>query len=338
MAVTASSSRAGWLAEGTYGVMVHYLVSPKGLTHSEKTEDLNRMIDGFDLDTFIEQFLSTRADWLIFTIGQNTGYYNSPNTYLDAHLPGHTPRRDLVGEIACRLAEENKKFIAYIPADMACPDRDIQSVFGWDESDHREFLKRYQQFVREYSLQFGTLVHGWWFDGCYEWVHKGQWDWKPWLNAARAGNPDTITAFNEAAFCLGSIKPLTPLEEYHAGEVHLLEDGKIRTDFLDTKTVAIIDGKLRTPGKPPEFYMPDAQFIDGVQWHALVPIDSTFNPAVPEEFCRYSDEELISFMKDCKRVRGAVTLNVPINAYGQIPEKTLGQLQRMVKAVFATNA
>ncbi|NLX03616.1 MAG: hypothetical protein GXY33_00575 [Phycisphaerae bacterium] len=329
MSAGSSGMRAAWLAEGTYGVMVHYLVSPDGRTATERTRNLNRIIDGFDVDGFIGEFLATGADWLIFTIGQNTGYYNSPNAFLDPRLPGRTPQRDLVRQIAGRLAERQKKLIVYIPGDMACKDPDIRAVFGWDESDHREFLDRYPRFVREYSLQYGPLVHGWWFDGCYEWIHKGEWDWSLWLAAARAGNPDSITAFNDGAFCLGRIKPLTPLEEYHAGEVHVLENGAIRTDFLDVGSVAIVDGKLRTPGRAPELYMPESQFVDGVQWHALVPIDSTFNPAVPEEFCRYGDEELFGFVSACKGVKGAVTLNVPIERNGRIPPGSLAQLHRL---------
>jgi hypothetical protein len=336
MSTGSSGMRAAWLAEGSYGVMVHYLLLPEGVTPADKTRELNRISDNFDLDFFIGQFVETRADWLIFTIGQNTGYYNSPNAYLDAHLPGRTPRRDLVRDIACRLAELHKKLIVYIPADMACRDLDIRTVFGWDDSDHREFLQRYQQFVRDYSMQYGTLVHGWWFDGCYDWVHHGKWDWARWVAAARAGNPDAITAFNDGAFCVGKEKPLTPLQDYHAGEVHLLENGKIRFDFLDAKTAVIEAGKLRTPGKQPEFYLPTSQCVDGVQWHALVPVDSTFNPAIPDEFCRYSPEELIAFVRTCKAVKGAVTLNVPIDRNGHIPAASFATLRRVGSAVTDT--
>jgi hypothetical protein len=322
------------LAEGTYGVMVHYLVVPKGNTPEEKTCELNRIVDGFDLDCFMRQFAATRADWLIFTIGQNTGYYNSSNTYLDAHLPGRTPQRDLVYEIALRLAAMKKKFIVYIPGDMACKEEAIRGTFGWEDDDHSEFLNRYQQFVREYSLKFGTLVHGWWFDGCYELVHHNRWDWGQWLRAARAGNPETICAFNDGSFCLGRIQPLTPLEEYHSGEVHLLENGKIRADFLDEKNdIVVVNGTLRTAGREPELYVPDAQFVDGVQWHALVPIDSTFNPAVPEKFCHYSDKDLFSFVMNCKKVKGAVTLNAPIDKNGHIPEETFQQLERLGETI-----
>ena len=75
--------RADWMAAGSYGVMVHYIVSPGGESRAEKTADFNRVVDAFDLDGFIGQFMSTGADWLIFTIGQNTNYYCSPNPWLD---------------------------------------------------------------------------------------------------------------------------------------------------------------------------------------------------------------------------------------------------------------
>jgi hypothetical protein len=318
-----------WLASGSYGVMVHYLLSPEGKTPAEKTKELNRIIDGFDLDLFIRQVQECRADWLIFTIGQNTGYYNSPNPFLDKILPGRTPRRDLVLEIGRRLADLNKKFIVYLPAETWCQAEEVQKAFAWNPADQTEFLKRWLVFVREYSLQFGTLAHGWWFDGCYDDIHKGQWDWSEWVAAARAGNPDSILAFNDGAFCVGREKPVTPLQDYHAGEVHLLEDGKIRFDFLDVKTAVTVEGKLRTPGKEPQFYLPTAQFVDGVQWQALVPLDSTFNPGVPDEFCRYSAEEIIKFTLACKAVKGAVTFNAPIGLDGHIPDSTFAKLKHL---------
>ncbi len=325
--------RAGWLAGGSYGVMVHYLLSPEGKTPAEKTKELNRIIDGFDLDFFINQVKDCRADWLIFTIGQNTGYYNSPNPFLDKILPGRTPRRDLVLEIGRRLADLNKKFIVYLPAEMWSQSAEVHKAFAWNPADQTEFLKRYREFVREYSLKFGTLAHGWWFDGCYDDIHKGKWDWPKWLAAAKAGNPDSIVAFNDGAFCVGREKPVTPLQEYHAGEVHLLEEGKIRFDFLDVKTAVEVDEKLRTPGKEPRFYMPSGQFVDGVQWQALVPLDSTFNPGVPEKFCRYIPEEMIKFTRACKAVKGAVTFNAPIELDGHIPDATFVKLKKLGEAI-----
>ena len=76
--------------------------------------------------------------------------------------------------------------------------------------------------------------------------------------------------------------------------------------------------------------MPDAQFLDGVQWHALLPLDLTFNPAVPNAFCRYPDKELFGFVDAVKGVGGALTINVPIEVEnGHIPTDSHAQLVRL---------
>ena len=100
----ASESRAGWMKGGKFGMMVHWLAPGPEPQHGPRVTDLDRAVDAFDVDRFLSDFRRTRADWLIFTIGQNTGYYASPNSVLDALAgPGHCPRRDLVLEIAMRV-------------------------------------------------------------------------------------------------------------------------------------------------------------------------------------------------------------------------------------------
>ncbi|MBM3501631.1 MAG: hypothetical protein FJX74_23505, partial [Armatimonadetes bacterium] len=195
--------RAAWLAEGSFGLMVHYLISPAGDTPEAKTAEFDRIVDGFDLDAFIAQFESTGADWLIFTIGQNTGYYCSPNEWLDARLPGHASKRDLALEIATRLEALGKRFIAYLPSEVYGQQPDVHSAFAWNPADQSEFQRRYQAFVRAYALKFGARCDGWWFDGCYTWepFHNSLYDWPNWFAAARAGNPNAIVCFNDGAFC-----------------------------------------------------------------------------------------------------------------------------------------
>jgi len=132
----------------------------------------------------------------------------------------------------------------------------------------------------------------------------------------------------------GNIKPRCPIEDYHAGEIHLLEDGKIRTDFVyppsQGNIIVTADGKLRKRGQEARLYMPDSQFIDNVQWHCLLPIDLTFNPAVPNQYCHYTDKELFQFVDDVKSVGGALTINVPIDrANGHVPRDTHSQLVRL---------
>lgn len=337
--------RAQWLAEGSYGIMVHYFPTPMGNTPEDLTADFNRYIDAFDLDHFIGQFEASRADWLIFTVGQNTGYFNSPNEWLDSRAPGFTSRRDLMFEIAQRVHQLGKRFIMYISSQApqkfapATPDTivEVQKAFAWDPNDLGPFTDRYLEFVKIYSQRFGKLCDGWWYDGCYPSTHKSGTDWARWIAASRAGNPDAIVALNDGAFCIGKETPVSPLQDYHAGEVHLLEGGKIRFDFIagaDTRLDTEGHLVMPTATEPPKYYMPTSQYIDGVQWHALVPVDSSFNGvAVPDKYCRYSADTLIKFVLDCRKVNGAVTYNLPIDAKGHIPEDTMRKIEQVGKAV-----
>ena len=302
-------NRAAWMARGSYGIMVHYLIAPQGKTPEEKTANLNRIVDQFDLENFLRQFDQTKADWLIITLGQTTGYFCSPNDYLDAKAAGHTPRRDVVMEIAHAMAKRNKRLILYL-ASAQSHDPTFTNAFkrGLDGYDERYF-----EFVQCYSEKFGPLVHGWWFDGCPD---SSETYWNQWMAASRAGNPDAALAFSGAEICAaGTIHPLCPNEDYHAGEIHLLEDGKIRNDFLPpgSDIVIVPGGKLRKRGQEARYYMPGGQYIDNVQTHLLLPIDLTFNPAVPDQYCHYSDLELFPFVANIKHTGGAITINVPID-------------------------
>lgn len=328
--------QAAWMADGSFGIMVHYLITPQGETREEKTRELNRIVDAFDLDAFMSQFEATGADWLIFTIGQNTGYYCSPNAYLDRKLPGHTSQRDLPLEIGRRLHALNKKLIVYLPATCNWMPKEIQQVFEWDPENPDIYQKNYQAYLRCYSQQLGRYHDGWWFDGCYPEVHQGQWDWQPWIDACRTGNPDAVIAFCDGAFCVGRLDPVTPLQDYHGGETHIIEDGKIRTDFCCVNgSYQTPEGLIRVPGQEPQYYLPDAQFVQGVQWHALVPVDSSFcYPTVPN--MHYSDAELLHLLGNCKSVKGAITFNLPIDLAGHIPDESVAQMQR-ISAELNTN-
>lgn len=325
-----TSSRAAWMPRGTFGVMTHYLITPKGSTPAERTAELNRTVDRFDLDGFIRQIEATRADWLIFTIGQCTGYLCSPNAYLEARLPGRCSRRDLVLEIAKRLQPLGKRLILYIPSEQNA-DPAIQQAFQYGTPGQED---RYFAFLREYSLRFGGLHHGWWVDSCGP--HPDAY-WRRFLAAVRAGNPEAAVAFSGAEFCGGGpINPVSKLSDYHAGEIHLLEDGKIRRDFLPPggDIVVTSEGKLRKRGQEARYYLPDGPAIDGVQWHGLLPIDLTFNPAIPNQFCHYADKELLAFAGHVKSVGGALSINVPIDVQtGLIPEDSHSQLVRLGKAI-----
>jgi hypothetical protein len=322
-------NRAAWMAQGRFGIMTHYLIAPRGDTPEQRTADLNRTVDAFDVDAFVEQIEQTGADWLIFTLGQGMGYLSSRHALLDDLEAGYTPRRDLIPEIGRQLHERHKRLIIYTPGAHTPADPTVKRLLGIGTPGYAD---RHNAFVRQYSLLLGPHCHGWWFDSCQPQERAA---WESEMAACRAGNPDAVVAFSGAEFCAsgGHIRPLCPIEDYHAGEIHLLEDGRIRTDFLWPPGEGIIidaQGKLRKAGQPPQYYLPDAQFIDNVQWHGLLPIDLTFNPAVPNQYCHYTDRELFAFVDAVKSVGGAITINVPIDIdSGRIPTDSHAQLVRL---------
>ena len=320
-------NRAEWMARGTFGIMTHYLIKPRGATPAEKTADLNRIVNSFDLKGYIRQIKETGADWVIFTLGQTTGYLCSPNAYLDKRTPGMTPHRDLAKEISEKLHQMGIRMILYIPsaenADPAIKMALDENKAGYDE--------RYFAFLREYAVRLGKLCDGWWFDACGP--HPDAY-WIKWIAALRAGNDNAVVAFSAAEFCGGGpINPICRFEDYHAGEIHLLENGRIRRDFLwPPGNVIVVGGKLRLRGQEARTYMPDGPFIDNVQWHGLLPLDLSFNPAIPDKYCHYTDRELFKFVGDIKAVGGAITINAPMDvATGRLQADSHAQLVRLGK-------
>jgi hypothetical protein len=104
------TSGAAWLGQGKFGMMVHWLSARTPQQHQHDIKDHNEAVKRFDLAGFLDSFRRTGADWLIFTISQNTGYYASPNRVLDRLAGrGYASDRDLVLEIAQGVKQLGKR-------------------------------------------------------------------------------------------------------------------------------------------------------------------------------------------------------------------------------------
>ncbi len=332
-------ARSNWMA-GKYGMMTHWFVYPEGDTAEEKTARFNQRVDAFDLDGYMKQFDDSGASWLIFTLCQNNGYWNTRSEYLDKYLPGHYPERDLALEIAKRVKKRGKRFILYIagsPVDFPRHSPEAAAAFGWepgaDISESPEFEARWLEYLSSLSRHFGTLCDGWWIDGLYPNVHKGRWHFDRWQEALRAGNPRSAVALSDASFCVGKLTNLCPGNDYFPGETHLIEDGMIRIDPLiggadaygEGRPIHLEEGKVRRDGEQPRYFTPASQYIDGVQLHSLLALDLPFSP-MPTDWVSYPREELLKFVRNMTRVKGAVTINVPIDDKGHIPESSIDKL------------
>ena len=191
-----AGGRAAWMRGGV-GIMVHWLFP--------SYRDVDRWTDKFDVDAFLHDFRETGADWLVFTAGQCRGAYASPNeAFVRQCGEGHTPRRDLLLEIARGVKAMGKRFIVYSAVDFVrdgCDDHSMQRGLCWDNKgvDRLEFERRWSAVLGEWSLRLGNLCDGWWLDGCSEVQYPQGVTWPLWLDCCRAGNPLAAVAFNGGA-------------------------------------------------------------------------------------------------------------------------------------------
>lgn len=344
------TSKAEWMNKGKFGLMAHWI--PPGLPPrvGARVTDLNTAVNGFDLDLFLRQFMETGADWLIFTIGQNTGYYASPNSVLDRLAgPGHCSRRDLVLEIAQAVKAMGRRFIAYFTYEVAGQSAEIKKAFQWTEVEgtaQEKFQPLFCEFIAEYARRFGNLLDGWWIDGTFTGeAFGGVFDYAKiradllW-SALRAGNPEACAAFNDGSLCCGSTNVVVPGQDYLAGETEVLINGKVRHGGRRGTNAPLLD--IAT-----HFRQPPASCL----WHALVPIDCMWGhgcrgkgwqclpftiPATgPGEMepPLYTVSDLQTLVRDFKAAGGGVTFNVGIFQEGGLGPKSVDQLAELTRCM-----
>ena len=94
----------------------------------------NAAVDSFDVPSFATQVANTGAKNILLMLGQNTGYYNSPNTVYEqyAGVAANTrcSRRDLPMEIADALSAKGVGMYLYLPEDV-----------GWGDTKARQRLR-----------------------------------------------------------------------------------------------------------------------------------------------------------------------------------------------------
>ena len=156
-------NRAAWMAQSRFGVMTHYLISPQGNSLAEKTADLNRIVDAFDVEAYVKQIEEAQADWVIFTLCQGTGFLSSRCEFLDKSEAGYSPTRDLIPELGRKLHEKGKRLIIYTPGAHTGADPNVKRILGLGGEGYAD---RHNAFIRNYSLKMGKHCDGWWFDSC----------------------------------------------------------------------------------------------------------------------------------------------------------------------------
>jgi hypothetical protein len=297
--VTAESHhRADWLYASKWGVFTHYLAEP-----NMSASDWNSRVRNFDVEGLALQLKSVGAKYYFITLGQNSGHYCSPNASYDRLVgvqPSKCSSRDLVSDLYKALKPYDIKLLVYLPS--AAPSQDSTAVekLKWLNGPHRnqEFQNQWEAVIREWSLRWGHKVQGWWFDGCY-WP-KAMYEFadspnfKTFAAAARAGNPNSILAFNP-----GVIYPIISSnenEDYSAGEIN-----------------------------EPWGVECDGRWIGKTQYHVISYLGSKWGGGD----LRYTDKEVIRITNNITKCGGVITWDVPILENGHIPQSFINQLAQL---------
>jgi len=327
---SAAAHRADWLHRARWGVMTHYLGAPPSSNGgAELTAEMwNRQIDAFDVDALAGQVASTGAGYLLFTIGQNSGHYCSPNATYDRIVgiqPSKCSRRDLVADLAAALKKRGIRLMVYLPSGAPAADPVARKKLKWrwgrkggwqlpgEEVGGRlaEFQRHWEAIVREWSLRWGESVAGWWIDGAYfpEQMYRfpDAPNFESFAAALRAGNPQAIVAFNPGVRVPVIVH--TSHEDYTAGEVNLPQL---------PQAVAACKGRfLERKGAKVQFQI--LTFL-GKSW------------------CRgnapqWADAKVIPLVRTLTDKGGAITFDVPISKAGAIPEPFIKQLQAIGRSL-----
>jgi hypothetical protein len=300
------------MREARWGVMTHYLADWRARVDKEpmSVEKWNELVDHFDVEGLARQIESVGAGYYLITIGQNSGYYLSPNTTYDKFVgihPSKCSRRDLVADLYEPLHKRGIKLMVYLPA--GAPGGDATAVkalqFERGPNRNREFQLKWEAVLREWSARWGKKVVGWWFDGCY-WPNAMYRSTDPpnfasFAAAARAGNADSVVAFNPGV--VDRILSVTPYEDYSAGEVNDLDRLMIR----------------RSTGTK----------VDGAQIHVLTFLGEHWGMGSP----RFSTDQIVSWSRKIADAGGVITWDAPIQKNGLISQPFIDQLSAIGKAM-----
>lgn len=307
-----AADRAAWMRAGQWGVMSHYLADWRARADRQPASvpHWNDLIDHFQVDALAAQLASVGAHWFQISIGQNSGYYLSPNATYDritGIVPSKCSHRDLVADLAAALGRRGIKLMVYLPSGAPGGDRQAVAALQYHRgpNPNRDFQRNWEAVIREWSLRWGPKVVGWWFDGCY-WPSTMYRSPEPpnfasFAAAARAGNPASVVAFNPGV--VYRTISITPYEDYTAGEIDVPDRWTPKRDF---------GGR-----------------IDGDQVHVLTYLGKTWGMGAP----RFTTAEAIEFTNRVLDHQGAITWDTPIQKDGTYAPEFLAQLKAIGEAV-----
>jgi hypothetical protein len=274
---TGTAHVTDWLKDARLGVFMHFLpTDAKGLV----------AVDEFDVSALTRQLKEVGAAYLVFTLGQNSGFFNSPNAVYDQFLGcaagERCSHRDLPFDLHHALQPEGIRLMLYLPCQAPNQDSRAQRAFGLpegpkDQPINEEFAYKWAGVIGEWSTRYGDKVAGWWFDGGYKHIRFTEAIARTYADAVKRGNPRALVTLNPDG---NTLVRYTRVEDYTAGELN-----------------------------DPFGFLPSSRWVDGSQWHALTYLGSWWGA----RDTRYPTERWVQWVNAAVERGGAVTLDAGPN-------------------------
>jgi hypothetical protein len=291
-----------WFKDAKYGVFMHFLPGDDRQLSQVKA---------FDVEFLAKQLEEAGARYFVITLGQNSGYFISPNaTY--SRFTGYAPgercsTRDLPLDLFSALHPRGIRLMLYLPCQVPNQDARAQRAFGLregpaDQPLSSEFALKWAEVIQEWADRYGDKVAGWWFDGGYQHIHFNEAIAQVYEKAVKHGNSKAIVTYNPGV----RVIHYTDAEDYTAGELN-----------------------------EPLGVVPDSRWLAGSQWHALTYV----GPSWGQRDTRYSTRQWADWVKAVVAHDGVVTLDMGPNwdpakgPIGSLAPEQLAQVQGMKAAV-----
>lgn len=302
-------SDTDWFRDAKYGVFMHFLPGDAaGLARVQE----------FDVERLARQLESMGAGYFVLTLGQNSGFFNSPNAAYDrctGYAPGERcSTRDLPLDLYRVLKPRGIRLMLYLPCQTPNADPRAQKAFGLpegrkDQPIDVEFARKWAQVIQEWSDRYGDKVAGWWFDGGYKGIDFNEEIAEIYATAVKHGNPNAIVTFNPGV----SLIRHTQAEDYTAGELN-----------------------------EPFDVLPTSRWVDGSQWHALTYMGSQWSA----RDARHPAERWAKWVGTTVSKGGVVTLDMgpnwdpqagPIGSLATAQVEQVKAIQAAVKAILVSS-
>jgi hypothetical protein len=302
-----------WFATSKYGLMMHYL--PRNITEpipADPNGMWNTTVKNFDVKRFVSDVQKTGAAYVVFSVGQNSGFFASPNAFYEKKVgltPGqYTSERDLIADLSVALKAVNVRLMVY--AAVIGPTQapvEIRARFpSGDDQAGAETRASLNAMFEEWSKRWGASVAGWWLDGCYPGVAgygnstDGEQNVDALLKAVRAGNSDALATCNPS---VQRFEALSKEQDYMAGEENVFHRYP-KAEALQFK------GRNQI-------------------WHVMSYLGTAWGNGTA---VNYRAQQLASYIQHVNDRRGVVTVDLGIHADGSLFAPQLETMSR-VKAL-----